>query len=654
VSLRSRLWIVLAALFLLPLIVGGLLLLVLIPGVGAERVSQSARTAASSVANRIGDECRMLGLAARNAALEAVAASSPRQALAVVVDDGHADYAALLSADASVSAQAGRSPVRDPADLAKCSAGQVSGAVIAERVRVDGLEGVAATVVARDLAGRTFAALAARAGPGAEVVLLLGGEVVASTSDKATTRALARATEGADRAPAGEGDGWVVQSVSARPLPYTVLVGVPEPSHGVRVPPLLLILVAAALAAGLLVRGVARDLSRPYAELTEAAERLAQGDLDATVDTDEEGEAGRLGSALSLMTEELRRNVHDLERSRQELRDSLERIGDTLTATHDVDGLLHVVLDTAMATVGGDAGVVLHRGHQDYLLVAEQGIFEADLPAPATVRLGDGVLGQVVATGSAVRGRIGDGPGELTPAANEPSGCDVLAVPLRSMGAVVGAIALYRRCGEDPTGREFDTADEDALGTLAGQASIALDNVQLHQEAQRLSTTDPLTGVWNFRYLSMSLAREIERSNRFDRPLAVLMLDLDHFKQVNDTYGHARGDAVLRELAERVQEQIREVDTFARYGGEEFVVVLPETTLEGAAQLAERICAGVRRAPFRTDGEEPLEVTISIGGAAFPIHGSSPATLMRAADKALYEAKALGRDRWHVAEPVQA
>jgi len=160
--------------------------------------------------------------------------------------------------------------------------------------------------------------------------------------------------------------------------------------------------------------------------------------------------------------------------------------------------------------------------------------------------------------------------------------------------------------------------------------------------------------VWNFRYLSMSLAREIERSNRFDRPLAVLMLDLDHFKQVNDTYGHARGDAVLRELAERVQEQIREVDTFARYGGEEFVVVLPETTLEGAAQLAERICAGVRRAPFRTDGEEPLAVTISIGGAAFPIHGSSPATLMRAADKALYEAKARGRDRWHVAEPVQA
>ena len=126
----------------------------------------------------------------------------------------------------------------------------------------------------------------------------------------------------------------------------------------------------------------------------------------------------------------------------------------------------------------------------------------------------------------------------------------------------------------------------------------------LHQEAQRLSTTDALTGLWNFRYLSMSLAREIERATRFDRPLAVLMLDLDHFKQVNDTHGHQRGDAVLRELAQRVQEQIREVDTLARYGGEEFVVVLPETTVEGAAQLAERICDAVRRDPFGAEGED--------------------------------------------------
>jgi two-component system, cell cycle response regulator len=257
---------------------------------------------------------------------------------------------------------------------------------------------------------------------------------------------------------------------------------------------------------------------------------------------------------------------------------------------------------------------------------------------------GLGVLGRVVSSGEGVRGRLGSGPAELEPVPGEPDSGQVLAVPVRSMGNVIGVVALYDRID----GRAFESADEDALRTLAGQASIAVDNVHLHHEAQRLSTTDPLTGLWNFRYLSMSLAREIERSTRFDRPLAVLMLDLDHFKAVNDSHGHARGDSVLRELAHRVQEQIREVDTFARYGGEEFVVVLPETSVEGAAQLAERICVAVRREPFRQEGEEPLDITVSVGGAAFPEHGSTPATLMRSADKALYVAKGEGRDRWHV------
>jgi diguanylate cyclase (GGDEF)-like protein len=305
-----------------------------------------------------------------------------------------------------------------------------------------------------------------------------------------------------------------------------------------------------------------------------------------------------------------------------------------------------VVLDTAEVTLQAKAAVVLYGAPEQMHVEADIGKHDAGLVPPAGIAPGVGVLGRVVTSGEAVRGLLGSGAPELQPATTEPGVGNIFAVPLRSMGNVVGVLALYDRVD----GRPFDEGDVESLSTLSTQASIAMDNVQLHQEAQRLSTTDALTGLWNFRYLSSSLGREIERANRFERPLAVLMLDIDHFKQVNDQHGHARGDAVLRELAQRVQEQIREVDTFARYGGEEFVVVLPETTVEGATQLAERICVAVRREPFRAEGEEPLKVTVSVGGAAFPTHGSSAATLMRAADRALYVAKNEGRDRWHVPE----
>jgi diguanylate cyclase (GGDEF)-like protein len=222
----------------------------------------------------------------------------------------------------------------------------------------------------------------------------------------------------------------------------------------------------------------------------------------------------------------------------------------------------------------------------------------------------------------------------------------VLAVPLRRPPHVFGVIALF--APTDPSG--FDSAAESALQALAGPASIAVENVLLHAEATRASTIDQMTGVWNYRYLLTSLNREVERAHRFDRSLSVLMLDLDHFKRVNDAHGHQRGDAVLREFATRVQAEIREVDTLARYGGEEFAVVLPETTAAGAQNLADRICSAIRSRPFTTDEDDvPIAVTVSIGGAVYPEQGGSSRELVQAADRALYSAKASGRDRWSMA-----
>jgi diguanylate cyclase (GGDEF)-like protein len=248
----------------------------------------------------------------------------------------------------------------------------------------------------------------------------------------------------------------------------------------------------------------------------------------------------------------------------------------------------------------------------------------------------------VAATGEAVRGRAGvDG---VTLSGGEPSATELISVPMRTSGGVLGVLNLYDRADSRP----FDAGDLETIRTFAGQAAVALDNVLLHQEAQRLSVTDGLTGLGNYRFFQTTLTREIERAVRFQRPLALLMLDLDLFKEVNDVHGHQVGNVVLVEVAERLRVEVREVDVVARYGGEEFVVVLPETAGEGAGLTADRICAAIRGRPFDV-GEIRLPVTISIGVAVFPAQGDGAATLIRAADEALYAAKAAGRDQWRMA-----
>jgi two-component system, cell cycle response regulator len=151
--------------------------------------------------------------------------------------------------------------------------------------------------------------------------------------------------------------------------------------------------------------------------------------------------------------------------------------------------------------------------------------------------------------------------------------------------------------------------------------------------------------VWNRRYLDLSLRKEIERASRFDRPLSVLMIDIDRFKDVNDRFGHQRGDGVLVEVTRRIMGSIRtQIDFVARYGGEEFVVVLPETPREGGKVVAEKVRAAVRDHPFVGDGPH-LTITVSVGVAAYPVDGGNAEDIVRAADQAMYRAKRAGRDR---------
>lgn len=163
---------------------------------------------------------------------------------------------------------------------------------------------------------------------------------------------------------------------------------------------------------------------------------------------------------------------------------------------------------------------------------------------------------------------------------------------------------------------------------------------------ERLSVTDDLTGLANRRFLTAELEREVQRSERHGRALAVLMLDVDHFKSFNDTHGHPAGDAVLQQLAILLRKSARAVDTVARYGGEEFLLILPETPANEAAKVATRICKAVAAHRFVLDAEHTeVSVTVSVGYATFPANAKSPDGLIEAADQALYTSKAAGRNR---------
>ena len=209
----------------------------------------------------------------------------------------------------------------------------------------------------------------------------------------------------------------------------------------------------------------------------------------------------------------------------------------------------------------------------------------------------------------------------------------------------MGVLAVYRRAADQP----FSKEDLDMIVFLAEQGGVAIENVLLHEETTRLSLTDGLTGVWNRRYFQMQFRQELATATRFTRSFSVLMLDLDHFKEVNDSYGHQRGDEVLVEFAQRVKEAVREVDTFARYGGEEFICLLSETDMKGAETTADKILRAIRTTAFGERTGLPLTLTVSIGIASYPEHGDSFGDLVDAADRALYRAKQEGRDRVRVA-----
>ena len=210
----------------------------------------------------------------------------------------------------------------------------------------------------------------------------------------------------------------------------------------------------------------------------------------------------------------------------------------------------------------------------------------------------------------------------------------VVMLPLVAKGEAVGLVELLSRAGTIPDDRRVELAQ-----TMANEAAMAFENARLYEQARRLADRDPLTGFFNHRYLHERLGEEVVRAQRTRRPLSVLMLDLDDFKVVNDTFGHLFGDLVLVHVAERIRSALRAHDVPARYGGDEFAVILPETDAEAAARVAARVAEALSTAPYEADGRLPVAVGVSVGGATYPAQGRTATELIATADAALYASK---------------
>jgi diguanylate cyclase (GGDEF)-like protein len=211
-----------------------------------------------------------------------------------------------------------------------------------------------------------------------------------------------------------------------------------------------------------------------------------------------------------------------------------------------------------------------------------------------------------------------------------------MSIALVSFGQTLGVLVL-----DSARSNAFDSGFQQTLESLADICATAIQNAQHVERVRQLAYLDGLTGIFNRRFFEMRITEEIERAKRFESNLAVIMIDIDQFKRLNDEFGHLLGDEVLRQVSSIFSDHLRKIDVVCRYGGEEFSVLLPETTSQNALQVADKLRRFVERWEF---SGVPRPVTVSAGAATFPEHGSLRDELVKAADAGLYAAKQAGRN----------
>lgn len=312
----------------------------------------------------------------------------------------------------------------------------------------------------------------------------------------------------------------------------------------------------------------------------------------------------------------------------------LAEISALLSQSMEFPELLNTILDTItridIFKLERSGGIFILRDGV-LTLAAHLGHNEDFLEKHKAVRFGECLCGLAAETGEVITSMdsLEDGRHTIVYEGMRPHAH--IIIPLKAKNSVVGVLYLYLQ-----KGIAVDGARKAFLESIGGILGVAVSNSLLYEETRRLALHDPLTGLPNKRLLNIELERNFALAKRYERQFSCLMLDIDHFKRYNDSKGHLAGDQMLQAVARIIRDSLRETDFAARYGGEEFFVILPETSVDGAALVAEKIRESVRT---------KTGITASFGAAAFDSRMPGPASMVESADKALYSAKKNGRDR---------
>jgi diguanylate cyclase (GGDEF)-like protein len=378
--------------------------------------------------------------------------------------------------------------------------------------------------------------------------------------------------------------------------------------------------------AGVFAAAVGRTLHIEIQRLLQAAQRLGRGDFSVTVPAEGNDEFAALGKEFNRMARQLEARLEDLRRERGRLQEAIRRVGESFARGLDRHGVLEIVVQTAVDGVGGAAGRATIRSRPDTPMeeitrTGETDAYEKALHAAELAVMDAGTVAEI---------QIG--------------GVSALAAPLAATEGGDRVLAIVSVARGD---RSFQPQEKELFSYLTSQAAVSVENVDLHETVQRQAVTDELTGLFNHRRFQEVMSAEVERARRYDQEMGLIMLDIDNFKQVNDTYGHVQGDMVLREVARVLRQSARDVDEPARYGGEEMAVALPQTDLDGAYRFAERVRLRIEALELPLlNGDGSVKVTASFGAASLAsADPQDKAGLVAAADAALYEAKRSGKNR---------